>query len=415
MTHCRTTLLACAASLVLGIGVAASTSLRAERLPYEDLRNFAEVLEEVRTAYVEPIDEHMLLENATKGMLSQLDPASVYLDAKAFAQLQEITSGQFGGIGLELGFDHGRIAVVAPIDDSPGARAGILPGDIVTSLDGIAIKNLTLSDALEHMRGAPGTAMELTVFREGKGLLHFNLTRDTINVVSVRGDIPEHDYLYLRIAQFQNNTGRDLVTVFNRLRNKSGGRLKGVVLDLRNNPGGVVQSSVEVADAFLDGGVIVSTRGRMIGAAQTYSATRGDIAQGAPIVVLMNDGSASAAEIVAGALQDQKRAVVVGTRSYGKGSVQTVIPLSGNRGLKLTTALYFTPAGRSIQSKGIEPDVTVATTIFVSRPDTSLPPPAAQLGAGNPAEPSGPYQGPDQQLAAALSVLRKANTASAAR
>ena len=411
MTSRRTILLACAASVALGLS--ASHARPADRIPFEDLRTFAEVLDQVRTSYVEPVDEHVLLENATRGMLSQLDPASVYLDVRAFAQLQEITSGQFAGIGLELGFDHGRIAVVAPIDDSPAARAGIQPGDIVTSLDGVAIKNLTLSEALERMRGAAGTTLELSVAREGKAAARYTLTREIINVVSVRGDIPERDYLYLRIAQFQVNTGRDLAAVFGRLRARSGGRVRGVVLDLRNNPGGVVQSAVEVADAFLDGGLIVATRGRSTTATQSFSAARGDIALGAPLVVLMNDGSASAAEIVAGALQDQKRAVIVGTRSYGKGSVQTVLPLSGNRGLKLTTALYYTPSGKSIQGRGIDPDINIAAA-FINRPDASVPPPAAQLTTGNPAEPTGPYQGPDQVLAAGLSALRKANGAATA-
>lgn len=328
-------------------------------LPLEELRTFTRVYDHVRNGYVDEIDDAQLLEYAIKGMISELDPHSSYLDKEAFADLQASTSGEFGGIGLEVSLEEGFVKVVTPIDDSPSAKAGIMAGDIVVRIDDAPVKGMELTKAINLMRGAKNTPIKITVMREGVDQpLEFNLLRDIIKVQSVRTRILEQDYFYIRIAQFQLDTGKDMAQ---KLRDqlKKSPDTKGVILDLRNNPGGVLQASVEVVDSFLDGGQVVYTQGRLDNANISYNAEEGDITNGLPLVVLINDGSASASEIVAGALQDHKRAVIMGTRSFGKGSVQSVIPISNDRAVKLTTALYYTPNGRSIQAQGIEPDVDV--------------------------------------------------------
>lgn len=328
-------------------------------LPLEELRTFTRVYDHVRNGYVDEIDDAQLLEYAIKGMISELDPHSAYLDKEAFADLQASTSGEFGGIGLEVSLEEGFVKVVTPIDDSPSAKAGIMAGDIVVRIDDTPVKGMELTKALNLMRGAKNTPIKITVMREGVDQpLEFNLLRDIIKVQSVRTRTLEQDYFYIRIAQFQLDTGKDIAQKL-REQLKKNPDTKGLILDLRNNPGGVLQASVEVVDSFLDGGQVVYTQGRLDNSNISYNAESGDITNGLPLVVLINDGSASASEIVAGALQDHKRAVIMGTRSFGKGSVQSVIPISNDRAIKLTTALYYTPNGRSIQAQGIEPDVDV--------------------------------------------------------
>lgn len=327
-------------------------------LPLDDLRTFTEVFHHIRESYVEPIDDKTLFESAIKGMLSGLDPHSSYLDASAFGDLKASTSGEFGGLGLEVGLENGFIKVIAPIDDTPAQRAGIEAGDVIVKLDDKPVKGMTLAEAVNLMRGPKGSKIRLTLAREGKSQpFELTLERAIIKVQSVKGRMLEPGYGYVRIAQFQSGTGEDLRGVLKKLGQP--GPLKGVVLDLRNNPGGVLQAGVEVADAFLEEGLIVYTKGRIPHADSRFSATPGDLSGGAIMVVLVNGGSASASEIVAGALQDHRRAVVMGTNSFGKGSVQSVLPLSEDRAIKLTTALYYTPAGRSIQAQGIVPDVEV--------------------------------------------------------
>lgn len=328
-------------------------------LPLEELRTFTRVYDHVRNGFVEDINDAQLLEYAIKGMIAELDPHSAYLDQEAFAELQATTSGEFSGVGLEVSLVDGFIKVVAPLDSTPSARAGILPGDAIVRIDDHPVKGMDLTKATNLLRGPKGTRVKLTVMREGVDQpLDFDLVRDTIKLESVRSRPLEEDYFYIRIAQFQVNTGKDVdKKIQDQL--KKNPHTKGIILDLRNNPGGVLQASVEVVDSFLDGGMVVYTRGRLENSNFSYNANTGDITQGMPLVVLINDGSASASEIVAGALQDHKRAVIMGTRSFGKGSVQSVIPLNNDRAIKLTTALYFTPNGRSIQAQGIEPDVVV--------------------------------------------------------
>lgn len=328
-------------------------------LPLEELRTFTRVYDHVRNGYVDEIDDAKLLEYAIKGMISELDPHSAYLDKEAFADLQASTSGEFGGIGLEVSIDEGFVKVITPIDDSPSAKAGILSGDVVIRIDDKPVKGMDLNKAVNLMRGPKNSPIKITVMREGVDQpLDFELMRDIIKVQSVRTRILEQDYFYIRVAQFQLDTGKDVAKKL-REQLKKNPDTKGVILDLRNNPGGVLQASVEVVDAFLDGGQVVYTQGRLDNSNIGYNAEAGDITNNLPLVVLINDGSASASEIVAGALQDHKRAVIMGTRSFGKGSVQSVIPISNDRAIKLTTALYYTPNGRSIQAQGIEPDVDV--------------------------------------------------------
>lgn len=341
-------------------GQPAAAGEQQSALPLDELRTFADVFNQIRLSYVEEVDDKTLLESAIRGMLEGLDPHSAYLDAESFDDLQVNTSGEFGGLGLEVGMEDGFIKVIAPIDGTPAASAGIEPGDMIVKLDGKPVKGLSLTDAVEAMRGPTGSKIELTILREGNPKpIEIELERAVIKVVSVRGRMLEPGFAYLRIAQFQSGTGAEFRQALEKLREEAEGPLSGIVLDLRNNPGGILQSSVEVADTFLGSGLIVYTEGRLPNSRSQFSASGEDVTHGTPIVVLINGGSASASEIVAGALQDHKRAVVMGTDSFGKGSVQTVVPLSENSAIKLTTARYFTPSGRSIQANGIEPDIVV--------------------------------------------------------
>jgi len=327
-------------------------------LPLDELRTFADVYNQIRVGYVEDIDDSTLLEYAIQGMLSSLDPHSVYLTKDAFEDLQTNTTGEFSGLGLEVGMENGYVKIIAPIDGSPAAEAGLLTGDVILKLDDTSVKGMSLGEAIELMRGPKGSGIELTIGRPGESQpFEVTLTRDTIKVASVRERILEPGYGYIRIAQFQNQTGKDVSEALTKLLDKE--PLKGLVLDLRNNPGGVLRASVDVAGMFMDGGLVVYTEGRLANSDTQYEAQAGDASDGTPIIVLINGGSASASEIVAGALQDHSRAVVMGTKSFGKGSVQTVLPISESRAVKLTTALYFTPNGRSIQASGIEPDILV--------------------------------------------------------
>ncbi|WP_212630886.1 S41 family peptidase [Pseudomonas sp. KB-10] len=329
-------------------------------LPLDDLRTFAEVMDRIKAAYVEPVSDKTLLENAIKGMLSNLDPHSAYLEPEAFAELQESTSGEFGGLGIEVGMEDGFVKVVSPIDDTPASKAGIQPGDLIVKIDGQPTKGLSMMEAVEKMRGKAGSKIELTLVRDGGRPFDLTLTRAVIKVRSVKSQMLEDGYGYLRISQFQVNTGEEVGKALTKLRQENGNKkLRGLVMDLRNNPGGVLQAAVEVADHFLKSGLIVYTEGRLPNSELRFNADPADASEGVPLVVLINGGSASASEIVAGALQDHKRAVLMGTDSFGKGSVQTVLPLNNDRALKLTTALYFTPNGRSIQAQGIVPDIEV--------------------------------------------------------
>ena len=360
-------------ALLLGVGAAqaagtppsapaapaAAANGKEAPLPLDELRTFAEVLDRVKAAYVEPVDDKTLLENAIKGMLSNLDPHSAYLDPQEFADLQESTSGEFGGLGIEVGTEEGFIKVISPIDDTPAAAAGIQPGDLIVQIDGKPTKGQSMNEAVDSMRGKAGSPITLTIVRGGGKPFDVRLKRAIIKVKSVKTQLLEPNYGYLRVTQFQVNTGDEVVKGLAQLKKDNKGKLKGLVLDLRNNPGGVLQSAVEVADAFLTSGLIVYTKGRIPNSELRFSADSADPSENVPLVVLINGGTASAAEIVSGALQDHKRAILMGTDSFGKGSVQTVLPLNNDRALKLTTALYYTPNGRSIQAQGIVPDIEV--------------------------------------------------------
>ena len=336
-----------------------------EQLPLEDLQRFTSVVEHIRKYYVEPVDDRTLFEYAIRGMLSGLDPHSAYLDPNEFSDLRVSTSGKFGGLGIEVTMDDGAVKVISPIDDTPASKAGIKAGDLIIKLDDTPVKGLSLKEAVELMRGERGSSILLTVVREGESApLKIKITRDIIKVKSVKSQILEDGYGYLRISQFQTKTGEDVIENLTKLQKEASQPLKGLIIDLRNNPGGILDASVKVSDTFLDKpktheGIIVYTEGRLPGSQLKERSHRGDILKGAPIVIIVNGGSASASEIVAGALQDHRRALVVGQPTFGKGSVQTVLPLQSEHGLKLTTALYFTPSGRSIQAKGIKPDILI--------------------------------------------------------
>jgi carboxyl-terminal processing protease len=331
---------------------------------YRLLQLFGDVFTRVRAEYVEPVQDRDLVENAINGMLTGLDPHSAYLNPRNFRDMQVQTRGEFGGLGIEVTQEGGFIRVISPIDETPAARAGIRAGDFITHLNGTSTQGLTLQEAVDQMRGERGTSIRLTVRREGEQRpLEISITRDVIRPQVVRFRLEGNDVGYIRISSFNEQTEVNLRRAITTLRNQAGGNLRSLVLDLRNNPGGLLDQAVQVSDDLLDQGEIVSTRARRSEDAQRWNARGGDITQGLPIVVLINGGSASASEIVAGALQDHRRAVVIGTRSFGKGSVQTVMPLGGNNGaIRLTTARYYTPSGRSIQNTGIEPDIEVRPT-----------------------------------------------------
>lgn len=329
-------------------------------LPLDELRNFAEVFERIKQAYVHEVDDSTLLENAIRGMLSELDPHSAYLDPTSFQELRDTTQGAFGGLGVEVSAEDGYLKIISPIDDTPASRAGLQPGDLILRIDEISTRDITLNRAVELMRGEPGTPVRLQIQREQLAQpLELELVRDVIRIVSVRQRLLEPGLGYLRISQFQNTTGEEALDAINQLREAGEQPLQGLILDLRNNPGGVLEAAAEVADLFIDSGTLVSIEGRLPETRVRYEATSGDVMQGLPLIVLINGGSASASEIVAGALQDHQRAIILGSTSFGKGSVQTVLPLFNDRALKMTTALYFTPSGRSIQAEGIRPDIEV--------------------------------------------------------
>jgi len=329
---------------------------------YRNLNLFGDVFEKIRSDYVEKPDEQKLVEAAINGMLTSLDPHSSYMDAKSFQDMQVQTRGEFGGLGIEVTQEDGLIKVVTPIDDTPASRGGILSGDIITAIDGENVQGLTLNQAVDKMRGAPNTAVTLKILRgANKEPQDIKLTRAVIQIQSVRSHQEGDDIGYIRITQFNEQTGDGVANAIKKFQaDIPADKFKGYILDLRNNPGGLLDQSIAVSNAFLDRGEIVSTRGRNADESMRYNAHPGDISKGKPLVVLINGGSASASEIVAGALQDHKRATILGSRSFGKGSVQTIIPLGQNNGaVRLTTARYYTPSGRSIQAKGIEPDVVV--------------------------------------------------------
>ncbi len=332
----------------------------ASDLPLEDLRVFTEVFAKVKSDYVEDVGDKTLLENSIKGMINGLDPHSAYLDPEEYKTLQEGTTGEFGGLGIEVGIEDGFVKVIAPIDDTPAQKAGVEAGDIIVKIDETPTKGMSLNDAVEKMRGRPGSSIKLTIMRQGRDQpLEFNIVRDTIKVDSVKERTLDAGFGYLRISHFQQHTGEDLVRSVGKLQKDNANKLKGLVLDLRNNPGGVLNAAVEVCDAFMEKGKIVYTEGRVKDSQLEFSAKAGDLLNGAPIVVLVNGGSASASEIVAGALQDSQRAVIMGSQTFGKGSVQTILPMNNGAALKITTARYYTPSGRSIQAQGITPDITL--------------------------------------------------------
>ena len=329
-------------------------------IPLQELRAFAEVFERVSNDYVEEVDDKDLLEGAISGMLSSLDPHSAYLPAEGFKEMQEHTKGEFGGLGMEVGMEDGFVKVISPIDDTPAQAAGIEAGDLIIKLGDQPVKGKTLGEAVDIMRGKPGTVLNLTIVRKGEDApLKIAITRAVIKVKSVKQKMLKDNIGYLRVSQFQVRSGKDLVDGVKKLEKENGAELSGLVLDLRNNPGGVLTAAVQISDAFLNEGLIVYTEGRIKNSQMRFEAEDGDVMHGKPVVVLINEGSASASEIVAGALQDQNRAIIVGRTSFGKGSVQTLLPLNNGAAIKVTTARYYTPNGTSIQAEGIKPDIVV--------------------------------------------------------
>lgn len=406
---------------------------------YRQLDLFGTVFQRVRANYVEEVSDEELIEAAITGMLTSLDPHSSYLNPKNYKEMQVQTRGEFGGLGIEVTMENGLIKVISPIDDTPAHSAGVKAGDLITHLDGKSVQGLSLSEAVERMRGKVDTKIRLTIRRSNQEPFDLTITRAVIKIRSVRWRM-EGDVGYLRITSFTEQTDAALSEAVTELKNAAGDKLAGYVLDLRNNPGGLLDEAIAVSDQFINKGEIVSTRGRREEDSQRWNAKEGDVAAGLPMVVLINSGSASASEIVAGALQDHRRAIVMGTRSFGKGSVQTIVPLGGRGAMRLTTARYFTPSGHSIQARGIVPDIVVeqARIERIERPGEirreadlegalqntednggggeqqgqpqETAPPGAQTDEPPPSEPS-PEQGPltpeqDYQLARALDLLR---------
>ena len=400
-------------SLRQDVGAASSNSTET----YKQLNLFGEVFERVRAEYVDDVSDDSLVESAINGMLTSLDPHSNYLNTKNFNDMKVQTRGEFGGLGIEVSMENGLVKVVSPIDDTPAARAGLKPGDLITHLDGDPVQGMTLPEAVEKMRGPVSSEIKLTIRREGKEPFDVKLIRATIKIQSVRSHLEGDNIAYIRITTFNEQTDVGLNNAMKNLKQQAGGKLIGLVLDLRNDPGGLLDQAVAVADAFLEKGEIVSTRGRRSEDAQRYNARPGDIAAGLPIAVLINGGSASASEIVAGALQDHHRAVLLGTRSFGKGSVQTIIPLPGHGAMRLTTARYYTPSGRSIQAKGIDPDIVVEAAKIEKTPEKGEAKPATASdlkkddsgdggGEQSSVDPSIIGTSADYQLARAVDMLR---------
>jgi carboxyl-terminal processing protease len=410
-------------SLTLGTGVFAERDQEKFSVPLDELRTFTDVYARIKTDYVVEVGDKKLLEYAIRGMLAGLDPHSAYLDADEFRELEIGTTGEFGGLGIEVGMEDGFVKVISPIDDTPAQRAGVKAGDLIVRLNEKPVKGMSLTDAVNLMRGKKGTDITLTIVREGVDEpVTLSITRDIIRVKSVKDQLLEPGFGYVRITSFQAKTTQSLIDAIEELRKENGGNLKGLVLDLRNNPGGVLSDAVGVSDAFLNDGLIVYTEGRSEDSELRYSATSGDVLDGTPMVVLINGGSASASEIVAGAMQDQKRAVIMGSKSFGKGSVQTILPLSENAALKLTTARYYTPSGRSIQAQGIKPDIPLEDlTLMHAKGDDIAPLTEADLAGHlvNEAEdesqeetkdvPSSPLAEKDYQLKEALNLLKGIN------
>ncbi len=351
-----------ALSLMLGMSNACAEKAAKsaeEADTYELLNLFGEVMERAKTSYVEEVDDKKLIESAINGMLVSLDPHSSYLDAQSYKYMNEQTKGKFGGLGIEVTMENGVVKIVSPIDDTPAAKAGLKPGDYITNIDGEQVIGMSLNDAVDKMRGKVGSKVKLTIRRVGEKPFEVTLKREEVKIQSVKNDIKSGDVAYIRITSFSGDTDKMVEKAIKQAKKELKGNIKGVVLDVRNNPGGLLDQAVNISDLFLDKGEIVSTRSRNEEDTVRYTAKEGDITEGLPIVVMINDGSASASEILAGALQDHKRAIILGEKSFGKGSVQTVVPLGKYGAMRLTTARYYTPSGRSIQATGIIPDVEV--------------------------------------------------------
>ena len=351
-----------ALSLMLGMSNACAEKAAKpaeEADTYELLNLFGEVMERAKTSYVEEVDDKKLIESAINGMLVSLDPHSSYLDAQSYKYMNEQTKGKFGGLGIEVTMENGVVKIVSPIDDTPAAKAGLKPGDYITNIDGEQVIGMSLNDAVDKMRGKVGSKVKLTIRRVGEKPFEVTLKREEVKIKSVKNDIKSGDVAYIRITSFSGDTDKMVEKAIKQAKKELKGNIKGVVLDVRNNPGGLLDQAVNISDLFLDKGEIVSTRSRNEEDTVRYTAKEGDITEGLPIVVMINDGSASASEILAGALQDHKRAIILGEKSFGKGSVQTVVPLGKYGAMRLTTARYYTPSGRSIQATGIIPDVEV--------------------------------------------------------
>ena len=342
-------------------------------IPLDEIRVFTEIFSKIKSDYVENLDDKVLLENAIQGMLQGLDPHSTYLNKEAYKELQEGTSGEFGGLGIEVGYEDGFVKVISPIDDTPAQRAGIKAGDLIIRLDGKSVKGISLMEAVKMMRGKPGSEIELTILREGEEKpFNINIIRDVITIINVKAKIIEPGFGYVRISNFQIHTVEDLRKSLKNLEDENNNTLRGLVLDLRNNPGGLLNAAVGVSDLFLNNGLIVYTEGRIKDSKLKFNAKPNELVKNIPIIVLVNGGSASASEIVAGALQDHKRAIIMGEKTFGKGSVQTILPMDDETALKLTTARYYTPSGRSIQASGIEPDMTVRNIQFNVKDNSSM-------------------------------------------
>jgi carboxyl-terminal processing protease len=396
---------------------------------YKQLNLFGDVFDRVRSDYVEQPNDEKLIESAINGMLTSLDPHSSYMNAKNFQEMQVQTQGKFGGLGIEVTMENGVVKVVSPIDDTPAARAGVMANDLIIKLDGEDVQGLTLNQAVDKMRGKINTPITLTILREGKDPFDVKLVRDEIRVRSVKASVEgqDKDIAYIRLSSFTEQTQEGIENAMSSLKKEIGGKLKGYIIDMRNNPGGLLDQAISVSDTFLDRGEVVSTRGRHADETQRFNAQRGDLADGKPVVVLINGGSASASEIVAGALQDHKRATIIGTRSFGKGSVQTIIPLGSQGALRLTTARYYTPAGRSIQARGIDPDTIIEQELppELQGKDTSTRGEASLRGhlqneaEGEEGGGSSAYvpedKAKDMQLKAAIDILHGVKVASNAK